>query len=733
MARPGPAIEPAGRPAALASGVQVRVQRTGKTLPPSRRLLWAGLALAGSFVLQAGGLAAAAVRAAVVIGTSEAPANSSEPTDATMISSRLRELGFSTMLVENPNGADLKALAGAMRLHLAGADLKFLYVAGRILPAQRQNVLLPSDGKETTEDQVRASGTPLGDLLAAADDGGRGALVVVLNPGRRPQPRAGMNVLQRVEMHRPNTIVAYAQTPQEAMAEDAAGTGDAYATALANALLASEVKLPDVFRDVRRDVREATKGSLLPVVEGAWQTTVALAKPKVAEETEKLPAPTLDDVLWATVRNSADESDLDAFAEAFPTSRYRERALARRVRLASGMEAGIGPLVQTVARRASPLEGLDISAEYLLATTGDRAPPRPLRTWPRRLPGTRDGLAHLTTRCDELAADPDDPMRVAPGVRWEVMNQHAAVRTCSIDLVRSPGNRRLLFQLGRALDASGQYDWAEYYYKQAMEQGYSAAVANLAYMHMTGRGRPINMTEAIRLLRIGAEMGNPRTRTDLAKSYLRGSGVDKSESEALLWLRLAGSGGWPNAIDILGNLYADGRGVEKDEAIAVELYSTAAWIGNTNAMVNLGRAYLDGRGVKRDQSAAKTWLERSAAAGNPFASFFLGQMYIWGAGVPKSVPRAVELYMTSANRGFGQARYELGQLYEKGAAGVPVNLRTAAFHYSLADRTTYEMPVSADILAAARARLADVNRRLSVADREEVDRRVKEWLLLNGF
>ena len=342
-----------------------------------------------------------------------------------------------------------------------------------------------------------------------------------------------------------------------------------------------------VFRDVRRVVREATAGKQLPIVEGGQDLSFALRSPPPQDDATSNSTPELDAILWNYVRGSADDGPLAGFLDAFPLSPFAERAQARRVRLASATQSGIGSLSRqlgTDTNLPTPAKPVD----RILAATGDRTPPAPLRTWPDRLPDTPEGLGQQTTDCDRLAADPDDPMRITPGVGWAGVNQSAAVQACVVALAKDAGNRRLAFELGRALDVAGRFDWAIYYYKQAADQGYSAAVANLSYMAFTGRGRSIDMVEALRLLHLGAALGNLRSRTDLAMMYMRGTGVPKALDEGILWLRLVGANGWPNAIDILGTAYLEGNGVPQDPVAAAELFETAAWIGNTNAMQNLG-------------------------------------------------------------------------------------------------------------------------------------------------
>jgi TPR repeat protein len=622
-------------------------------------------------------------------------------------------------------------LPAAITSHFKDRKIKFVYFVGYIKSAKGENYLQSIDSRDVPEETT--SGLPLKNLIKTVDEASKGSSIIVVDAAPWPSAaRGGQSNIAPGDFDRPDVLVAFSSGPGSISDGSENGENGAYAIALANALSVRSANVRQIFRDVRRTVREATRGMQLPITAGDLRTDLVLRAAATEEDVPGPENPGLDQILWHFTRESSGEAELNAFAQAFPKSPYAERALARGLRLATASQPGVGTMSRSVlSGSAAASSAAADQTDYVIATTGDRAPPKPLRTWPKILPKTPGGLAEQVQACDQAAADPDDPMRISPGVRWSLLNLKSAARECVFDLVREPTNRRLQFELGRTLDAAGLFAWAEYFYRQAAEKGYSAAISNLAYLYMTGRGREVNWGEAIRLLRQGAELGNPRARTDLGVAYLRGTGVERSADEALLWLKLAGSNGWPNAIDVMGTMYQDGNGVSKDESMATELFATAAWIGNTNAMVNLGRAYVDGRGIAQNNALGRMWLERSMAAGNPFAPFFLGEINENGNGVTKNTSRAAELFSLSANRGFGQARYRLGELYEKGQ-GVPADLTTAAFNYALADRQTFEIPVSADIISAAKGRLEAVRQRLSQSQRDAVEKRVRQWLELNG-
>jgi len=352
----------------------------------------------------------------------------------------------------------------------------------------------------------------------------------------------------------------------------------------------------------------------------------------------------------------------------------------------------------------------------VFATTGDRTPPLALREWPEDLPIVADGLGTLSDECSELASDPDDPARVAPGVSMGLINIRKAISACVVALLRQPDDPLRQFHVGRVLDAAGRHSWAAAYYERAASGGYGAAMVNLGFLYRNGRGVDKDDARAFALYRQAALLGNQRGRTNVGTLFRNGWGVQQSFEEAVLWYRLAGSNGWPNAIDALAGMYAQGQGVEKDADQATRLYQLAAEVGNTNAMNSLGKAYLNGTGVERDEAKGLQWLEAGVTAGNSFAAQTLGRYLI-----PTDPSRAEQLFMVSAERGFADARLDLAELYRD--RGTIADAEEALYQVLLAK--AFGVKRADDLVDDYREDLPDD----SIA---RVERRVEEWVTFNG-
>lgn len=112
------------------------------------------------------------------------------------------------------------------------------------------------------------------------------------------------------------------------------------------------------------------------------------------------------------------------------------------------------------------------------------------------------------TRCDQLAADPDDPGRIAPGVSDDDMNVAAAVQSCREAVKAEPRSGRLQFQLGRALLEDKKPQDAVAQFRRAAELQYPAAYFYLSEAYKSGmEGLPRNDKQASQYAKLAEKGG----------------------------------------------------------------------------------------------------------------------------------------------------------------------------------------------------------------------------------
>ena len=152
------------------------------------------------------------------------------------------------------------------------------------------------------------------------------------------------------------------------------------------------------------------------------------------------------------------------------------------------------------------------------------------------------------------------------------------------------------------------------------------AYYNLASCYYLGEGVRKNLSEAARLYRIAAEMGDADAQDVLGQCLQRGEGVQYNPVEAFMWKKRAADTGHAEAQCSVGYALQNGLGVRENKAAAVVFYYRAAYQGNETAMHNLGVCYRDGTGVPQDVPQAVAWFTRARDAGYPVAAARLAEI-----------------------------------------------------------------------------------------------------------
>ena len=705
---------------------------------PSRRLLIIVLGLLLTVFAQA---SHAARRAAIVVGNGEYKfaALANPKNDAKLIASTLTELDFDVLLFYDIKKAATKDLENAVRTHLIGAEMAILYYAGHAVQYKGQNLLLPVDVRTGSAKQVFDDAITLDKLIDIINDDPVGIKLIILDACRN-SPLADEEGLQaglaNTESGSGQVLIAFATGAGE-VAYDGTGVNSPYSTALANALQQTDLDIYDIFRSVRGDVRQATNGSQIPWITGSIETKFVFREGDHNGAGSQAAASaggdglTLDEVLWHFIRESPDPEDFERFAKVFPDSKYTPEAAKRsQITITALADRGIyleGALTSTTIAAGPPSDQANqaASAEFVFQQAGERSVDETFRIWPHQMPDTQRGMKAIVNDCDLYAADPNDPQRIVPGVTNGLVNVRDGLRACAFALAADRTNPRLQFQLGRALEIAGRYDWAEHFYTMAGDQQYSAALVNLGYMARVGMGRKVDYNRALDYYLRAADLGNLRARTNVGTAFIRGQGVPTNAQEGILWYRLAASSGWTNAITALGDSYRGGVGVEKDLAEAARLYAAAADAGQIDAMSNLGRAYVSGAGVDKDVRRGLDLMLRATDMGNQYAPYYAARLFLNGEDdVPPDPARARNLLDLSARRGFENAYLDLAKGYRDGAFKPgKADLRLAYFNAELASRFKVE--------GAEKIR-DSVARKLAGDIRKQVDDEVELFLQQNG-
>ena len=179
-------------------------------------------------------------------------------------------------------------------------------------------------------------------------------------------------------------------------------------------------------------------------------------------------------------------------------------------------------------------------------------------------------------------------------------------------------------------------------------------LSSLGYKYYAGDGVAQSHTEALKLFRKSAEMGDAYGEYYLGLYYEKGYGIAQDYSEAVKWYRKAAENDYGFAYNKLGIFYGTGRGVTKDYNEAVKWYRKAAEKGSSAGQYNLALYYEKGYGVAQDYGEALKWYRKAAESGDEDA--------------PKKVE---ELTAKLAAESKSAKTYKVGDYYnENGLEGV---------------------------------------------------------------
>lgn len=215
--------------------------------------------------------------------------------------------------------------------------------------------------------------------------------------------------------------------------------------------------------------------------------------------------------------------------------------------------------------------------------------------------------------CDRLAASSFDASRPTglAGVEQDQIDVALAMPACTEAYAGGMPAPRIIFQLGRVYQKTGDAAKAKALYLEASNAGHAVAMVNLGTMIEDDEPE-----QARGWYEKAAELGNVLGQYNLAVAYANGIGGPVDAGKAIKFYRKAMEQGDSVAAYNLAVLYDEGKLVDRDMVQAIKLYEVAVKGGNIDAMVNLAITLEKGDGVTVDKAAALSLFERAAALGD---------------------------------------------------------------------------------------------------------------------
>lgn len=324
-------------------------------------------------------------------------------------------------------------------------------------------------------------------------------------------------------------------------------------------------------------------------------------------------------------------------------------------------------------------------------------------------------------RCDLLAADPTDVMRVGNGVYQDALKLlPGAVDACETALRRQPDNPRFMYQLGWALRIQQRTEEAIPWLEKAATENYADAVAELGYIFYNESRSLVSPAQFETVIKKGIGLGSiwsimwlgiiHEKYPDLNVSgtdplHLRLEAINKGypftwgtgskfiakSTEAdirqgLELLRIGVARGDPDAANALGYAYHHAEyGLRQDLTEAARLYQLGAKLGDATATSNLAYMHRYGEGMPVDrQQAARLYL-RAVQLGHVNAAHSLASLLAENANLTMPGVNIADLYRYAAEKGNFYAQMALAAAFADGEQGLPKDAEQAANWYRKAE------------------------------------------------
>jgi len=626
-------------------------------------------------------------RVALVIGNGAYPSSplKNPVNDARAMASALRDCGFQVELVLNADRTRMFQAVRDFGQKINGGGVGLFYFAGHGMAVRGSNYLIPVASDIAGEDEVEIQGLSVQSVLNKMEAAKNRLNLMVLDACRNnPFGRGFRSGTQGLaQMDAPSgSFIAYATAPGHT-ASDGGGANGLYTQHLLKALKQPGLKVEEVFKQVRVEVKQDSRDLQVP-----WDSSsltgdfyfrpgsamgVALAQaPAASSVAEAAYAKGMASCFGVGVPKDPQEA-LIHLMEAADLGHSEAQA-----RLGWLYASGIG----TPINDAKAVDYFRLSAEQ----------------------GNAFGLWGLARAY--LGENPANGLEKDEKKALEYMEQSAAqgfwqgllalgdMYTKGVGTTRDEGRGLLLYrkalaalrplaeqgdaeacdclagmyQVGKGMPQSDSEALA--WYRKAAGLGFRRAQWNLSLIYQNGKGVAQSDADALAWLRKSAEQGFVYAQFALAKMYANGKGVAKSDTEAVGWLRKAAEQGYAPAEHSLGWMFDNGKGVTQSDAEATAWYRKAAEQGYSEAQNSLGVHYLNGKGLSQSDAEALHWVRKAADQGHSLAQFNLGWMIENGKGVAQSDAEAATWYRKSADQGNSWGQTNLGLLYYKGK-GVP--------------------------------------------------------------
>ncbi len=207
------------------------------------------------------------------------------PNDARDVAATLAEIGFDVRTVIDGTREEMGAALDGFALDLRDAEVGLFYFAGHGVQVDGTNYLIPVDADLPNAGVVHWRTLAADEVLASMEDAGARLNLFFLDACRdNPLPQVSRSLhrgLAPVSRRPPETMIVYA-TGANDVASDGLGRNSPFTQAFLNHVGTPGLDVYDLYRNVSREVREATGGEQRPEQFGNVTDRVSLVAPDEA-------------------------------------------------------------------------------------------------------------------------------------------------------------------------------------------------------------------------------------------------------------------------------------------------------------------------------------------------------------------------------------------------------------------------------------------------------------------
>ena len=255
--------------------------------------------------------------------------------DAEDIKTKLDDLGFTVVLIENANKKAMVEALNRFSQSLSPDDDAVFFYAGHGAQNNGRNYLIPLNAKITENTDLEYEAVDLGQVLGKLEHAQNGFKLAIIDACRNnPYTRSfrdGTRGLARVDAPS-GTLVWYAAQPGK-VAEDGKGRNGTFTQYLLQTLSQPGLDTDALFKRTAREVYQATAGRQFPYPEGISLVDFKFAE-GIATPEPSAPSPAAVELsFWDSIKNSDKTDDFDEYLRQYPQGRFAGLARNRVKRL----------------------------------------------------------------------------------------------------------------------------------------------------------------------------------------------------------------------------------------------------------------------------------------------------------------------------------------------------------------------------------------------------------------